>query len=57
LTRQSTNIYKLRIKVDLTSSTFKREELLGKVVEIKLPLEKRKIYQLFFDPMKNIFSG
>jgi multidrug resistance efflux pump len=57
LTRQSTNIYKLRIKVDLTSSTFKREELLGKVVEIKLPLEKRKLYQWFFDPMKNIFSG
>lgn len=50
----STN-YKVLIQLDLSQTQFEPNELLGKTVNLKLPLEKRALYQWLLDPMKKLF--
>jgi multidrug resistance efflux pump len=49
--------YRVDIKIDLGSTSHSRQALLGKTVTIKIPVQKRKMYQWLFDPLKALFGG
>lgn len=49
--------YKVEIKIDLGSTSHSRQALLGKTVAIKIPVQKRKMYQWLFDPLRALFGG
>jgi hypothetical protein len=55
-TGQKTTTYKVSILLDVSNMALSRAVLLGKAVTIKLPLEKRQLYQWLLDPMKTLFS-
>lgn len=56
-TRTTVMKYKVVIAIDIASTTFDTEDLLGKDVEIRVPVRKRKIYQWLFDPLNAIFGN
>ncbi len=49
--------YKVEIKIDLGSTSHSQKALLGKTVTIKIPVQKRKMYQWLFDPLRTLFGG
>jgi hypothetical protein len=55
-TRMTFRTYRVDIAVDAGAGSKRGEKLLGKTVEIRLPLQKRRIYQWLFDPMRTLFG-
>jgi len=48
--------YKVSITLDTNTSEHVQGALLGKTVSIKIPVQKRKMYQWLFDPLKTLFG-
>jgi biotin carboxyl carrier protein len=48
--------YKVNITLDTNTSEHAQGALLGKTVSIKIPVQKRKMYQWLFDPLKTLFG-
>jgi multidrug resistance efflux pump len=57
LTRATIMKYKVVIAIDLASTKYPADALLGREVEIRVPVRKRKIYQWLFDPLKTLFGN
>lgn len=56
-TRTTLMKYKVVIAIDLASTKYPADALLGKQVEIRVPVRKRKMYQWLFDPLKTLFGN
>lgn len=56
-TRMTFRTYRVDIAVDTAALPKHDAMLLGKTVEIRLPLQKRRIYQWLFDPMRTLFGA
>jgi hypothetical protein len=56
-TRTMLRTYKVLIKLDASQPGHSRGALLGKTVSIKIPVQKRKMYQWLLDPMKTLFGN
>jgi HlyD family secretion protein/Biotin-requiring enzyme len=55
-TRMTFRAYRVDITVDADARSKRGEILLGRTVEIRLPLQKRRIYQWLFDPLRKLFG-
>jgi HlyD family secretion protein len=55
-TRTTLRTYKVVIKLNPAASGHARATLLGKTVSIKIPVQKRMMYQWLLDPMKTLFG-
>jgi HlyD family secretion protein len=55
-TRTTFRAYRVDIAIDTRTSSKHDETLIGKTVEIRLPLQKRRIYQWLFDPLRALFG-
>lgn len=51
----STRSYKVVLRIDTAALSFPRDELLGKTVQVKFLLEKRRLYQWLLDPLQTLF--
>lgn len=49
--------YKVVLRIDSSALTYPRHELLGKAVQVKFMLEKRKLYQWLLDPLQTLFDN
>jgi HlyD family secretion protein len=55
-TRTTYRTYRVDIKIGSEVDSGKGRDLIGKTVEVRMPLQKRRLYQWFFDPLKRIFD-
>jgi HlyD family secretion protein len=55
-TRMTFRTYRVDIAVEADARAKKGDILLGETVEIRLPLQKRKMYQWLFDPLRKLFA-
>ncbi len=53
--RKQEHAYEVVVLVDLGTSSLPREKLLGKVVKIRFPMQKRKLYEWLLDPLQALF--
>jgi multidrug resistance efflux pump len=49
--------YKVVMRIDTSDSNIPSDELLGKTVQVKFLLEKRKLYEWLIDPLKTLFGN
>lgn len=49
--------YKVVMRVDTSDLKIPSDELLGKTVQVKFVLEKRKLYEWLVDPLKDLFGN
>ncbi len=56
-TRTTLMKYKVVTAIDLASTKYPADALLGRQVEIRVPVRKRRIYQWLFDPLKTLFGN
>lgn len=47
--------YKVLVQIDQSSTQRQRNKLIGMQVEVKIPVERRKIYEWLLDPLKTLF--
>jgi hypothetical protein len=45
------------MRIDTSDSNIPSDELLGKTVQVKFLLEKRKLYEWLIDPLKTLFGN
>jgi hypothetical protein len=55
-TRATLRTYKAVIQLDPAQPGHANGTLLGKTVSVKIPVQKRKMYQWLFDPLKSLFG-
>jgi multidrug resistance efflux pump len=56
-TRTTLMKYRVVIAIDLASTKYPADALLGRQVEIRVPVRKRRVYQWLFDPLKTLFGN
>jgi hypothetical protein len=56
-TRMTYRTYRVDIQIGSEAGSRKSRGLIGKTVEVRMPMQKRRLYQWFFDPLKRIFDA
>ncbi len=52
----SARSYNVVLRIDATTLAIPSDELLGKTVQVKFALEKRRLYQWLLDPLQRLFT-